>query len=385
MAHEIFGERFYGNRIPAWHGLGTVFTTPKTAVEAVTEGGLDYAVEKCPIIIPSTWGEVQTGQIALVRQPTTDDPQPRQFAVVNKDYGLLQNMELAEMFQEMSREWPIETAGALGKGERIFLTFQVSPITVGGDEVQQFFLLNECKDGSGGINIKYTTVRVVCANTLSMALGDSFEAVKLTHTANVKDNLAFERDLMLALRKASAEKADTLTQLADLHITQEQAREVFAAAHPNPTKPMPFRFANVNPDAVGSTLWMREKERADRVGKEYDRQCLRHQEFRDAAESLYIKLGDEFPKAAGTAWHALNAVTELADHRQGISGDESSDKFAGAEVLRRTSVMMGSRAQEKANGLAACLRLLKEGGAAAAGTGKARSGGRKLKAMALPV
>jgi phage/plasmid-like protein (TIGR03299 family) len=375
MAHEIFGERFFGYRQPAWHGLGTVFEGAKTALEALDGAGLDYQVEKCPILIHSSWGEVETGQIALVRQPTADDPQPRQFAVVNGEYGLLQNRDLAEMFEEMSREWPVETAGALGRGERIFMTFQMGGLTVGGDAVEQFLLLNECKNGSGGINIKYTTTRVVCANTLQMALGDSFETVNLNHTADVKDKLGFERDLMLALRKATAEKAETLTALADLRITEEQAGEVFAAAHPNPKKPMAFRFAGVNPDAVGSALWMREKGRADAAHKEWELRCNRLGEFRAACQDLYVKLGDEYPTAAGTAWHAINAVTELADHRQGLCGDATSAAFAASEYNRRSSVMYGSRAMEKANALGACLELLRVGGAASAGTGKARGRG----------
>lgn len=382
MAHELFGSRFYGNRIPAWHGLGTVFTGKKSAVEAITEGGLDYQVEKCPILIRSRWGEVETGQVAVVRQPTADDPQPRQFAVVNGDYGLLQNMEIAEMFNDISLEWPVETAGALGHGERMFLTLQVGGAEIGGSETKNFFFIYEAKDGSGAISIKYTNVRVVCNNTVMMALGDSFDAIKLTHTADVKERLGFERDLMVALRRAEGEKVETLQQLAATRITDAQAAEVFMAAIPNPKQPMPFRFAKVNPDAVGSDLYMREFNRANASKREWERQVNRHGEFRAAHQELYVKLNDEFPQAAGTLWHALNAVTELADHRQGVSGDETSDKFAAAEQNRRISTLFGSRAMEKAGAMAHCLRILKEGGAEAVSkpTTTPRSGRRKATA-----
>lgn len=383
MAHEIFGDRFFGNRTPAWHGLGTVFTGRKTAIEAIEEGGLDYLVEKCPILIRSQWGEVPTGQVALVRQPVADDPEPRQFAVVSKDYGLLQNRQLAEMFNDISLEWPVETAGALGRGERIFLTLQVGDAEVGGDRCQQFFLLTEAKDGSGGISIKYTNVRVVCNNTLQMALGDSFEAVKLQHTTDVAERLSFERDLMVALKRAQGEKLETLQSLAECAITTGQAEEVFEAAIPNPTKPVPFRFVNVTPDAVGNTLYMREFKRAEDAKKRWDQEVSRRSEFRAAHKELYVKLGDEFPQAAGTLWHALNAVTELADHRAGASTDPESGNFEKSETARKASALFGYRAMEKAGAMAKCLEILKAGGAASSSKATTRSRGRKVTAAAV--
>lgn len=363
MAHEIFGARFYGNRIPAWHGLGTVFEGNKTATQAVTEGGLDYTVTKHPIIIPYGDGQLDTGKVALVREPLADDPQPRIFATgLDKSYGLLQNREIAAMLDGISKDWPVETVGALGFGERIFITLQVGSSAIGGSEVKEYFLVYEAKDGTGAINIKYCTERVVCANTLSMALGDGLETVKLTHSSEVATRMKFEIDLMAALRRAGEDARGVLTSLASTPITEEQAKEVFAAAHPNPKMPRPFRFSAVTPDSVGSTLYMSEHKRANDAKGEWERRVNRIAEFREAAGDLYAKLNDEFPAAAGTAWHALNAVTELADHRPGAV-EEMSDRFEESEYTRRQSAMFGTRNAEKVNALAACISIFKEGGA----------------------
>ncbi len=352
MAHDIFGERFHGFRQPAWHGLGTVFTdAQKSASEAFVDGGLDYEVAKCPIIINTPWGEINSqenaNKVAIVRQPTSDDPIARQFAVVNADYGLLQNMDIARMFDPLTKEWGVETVGALGKGERIFLTLRVGSSEVKGDEVGEFFLINENKDGTGGINILYTTVRVVCQNTLSMAL-EGGGAVNLRHTSDVADRLQFETDVMAAMRKFRADSLQTIQKLAETPVTKKQAEEIIEAAYPLPKKPRAFRFADHNPDAIGKSLYMAERERADGAEAGWKWQAGRVEEFRNGAKSLLVKINDEFPRIAGTAWATVNAVTELADHRTGRDVDGKS---------KAMSATFGARAEEKDRAFRAAMAI----------------------------
>lgn len=381
MAHEIFNDRFFGFRIPAWHGLGTVFEDAQmTAVRAIEEGGLDYAVQKHPIVIDTEWGPLDTGKLALVREPLADDPTPRIFATgLDKNYGLLQNRQIAEMVEDISKTWPVETVGALGYGERIFLTLRVGGTEVGGSELQEFLMLHEAKDGSGAINIKYTTVRVVCSNTLQMALDNGLDAVKLSHTGDVAERMKFELDLMSQLRRATDSVRETLVSLAELRITEEQASGIFKAALPEPAKPRPFRFANITPDTVDGKLYIRERERAEAAHKEWESTRNRRNEFREAYGELYAKLNDEFPQAAGTAWHAINAVTELADHRAGAVVDEVSERFAVSEQRRYESVLFGDRAREKAGAVAEALRLLSSGGMAGESRSKVAVPARRSK------
>lgn len=342
MAHSIFGDRFYGYRQPAWHGLGTVFTeNNKTLVEAFTDADLNYEFAKCPIRVLTPWGEVDSeenaGKVAIVRQPTSDDPLPRQVAVVSKDYGLMQNMDIARLLNPLSEEWGVETVGALGRGERIFATLRVGSEEIKGDEVQEFFLLNENKDGTGGINLTYTTVRVVCQNTLRIALSQE-DVVNIQHTTDVADRLGFEASVMAAMKKIRSSALDTIRKLAETTITDKQAEELFAATFPMPKKPRAFRFATTTPDAVGEALYVAERNRAEGAEAGYKWQVSRVEEFRNGAKSLYVKLNDEYPQIARTAWGAVNAISELADHRTGRDADGKS---------KAMSATFGARSEEK--------------------------------------
>lgn len=341
MAHSIFGSRFYGYRQAAWHGLGTVFEGHKTLTEAFTEAGLDYEFAKCPIKVLTPWGEVDSqenaGKVAIVRQPVADDPVARQVAVVSSDYGLMQNMEIARLLDPLSQEWGVETVGALGRGERIFATLRVGSEEIKGDEVQEFFLLNENKDGTGGINLTYTTVRVVCANTLRIALSQE-DVVNIQHTTDVADKLGFEASVLGAMKKIRSSALETIRKLAETTITDKQAEEVFAAAFPMPKKPRAFRFHGATPDAVGEALFIAERNRAEGAEAGYKWQVSRVEEFRNGAKSLYIKLNDEFPQIARTAWGAVNAISELADHRTGRDADGKS---------KAMSATFGARSEEK--------------------------------------
>jgi hypothetical protein len=128
MPASIFGSRFTGKREPAWHGLGTVFEDAPLASEAIVRSGMDYVVAKCPLFIDTPWGPMNPeagdagAKFALVRQPVADDMEPRLFGVCSADYEVVQNTELAEILDPLTRRWPVETAACLGLGETVLVT-----------------------------------------------------------------------------------------------------------------------------------------------------------------------------------------------------------------------------------------------------------------------
>ena len=214
MAHNInYNEQkqqhsFFSVKEKAWHGLGQIVSDYPTSAEALKFAGLDYTVEKrklftydnenqngnpdTDIIIP----EIEVpNYFATIR---TDSEQV--LGVVGKDYEVVQNTDAFAFFDAIVGGEGIqyETAGALGNGERIFITAKLpSYIKVGSDDlIEQYLFLTTSHNGFGSITAAFTPVRIVCNNTLSAALRNCSNSIKIRHTQNAKERLEEAHKLM---------------------------------------------------------------------------------------------------------------------------------------------------------------------------------------------
>lgn len=193
---------FFSVKEKAWHGLGQTITEYPTSAEALKFGGLDYTVDKRPlftfdtenqdadpeadIIIPEL--EVP-GFFATVRSDTE-----AVLGVVGKDYEVVQNVDAFSFFDSIvggENGILYETAGALGNGERLFITAKLPDyIRVGrNDCIEKYLFLTTSHDGTGSIQIAFTPVRIVCQNTLNAALRNQINGIKIRHTASAADKL----------------------------------------------------------------------------------------------------------------------------------------------------------------------------------------------------
>ena len=190
MAHNInFNERtgrysFFSVQQKAWHGLGQIVEQYPTSAEAIKHAGLDYEVVKSPLFtkgsdIIETVGGIEVGSSELevpncFANIRTDNNTV--LGVVGKDYHIVQNREAFSFFDAIvggGEGILYETAGALGKGERIFITAKLPDyIRVGnGDDVtEKYIFLTTSHDGSGSITAAFTPIRIVCQNTLNASL-----------------------------------------------------------------------------------------------------------------------------------------------------------------------------------------------------------------------
>lgn len=345
MAHNIFGSRFLGHRQPAWHGLGETFDSPLGAPEAIRRAGLDYRVVRQPLTLTYQGAPVATDQVGIIREPVDDDPVPRLFAVASGRYAILQNAEVGDVLAPLTGDWPVETAGALGYGERIFLTLRIGAGEIAGDAVEEYFLCTNSHDGSSSVVLAYTPVRVVCQNTLTMALGQSSLQVKVEHEGAVKDMVAFQAKLMADLRTAQTGTRAALEALASLSLNADQVSDAINAAYPLPKGTGERRLlvqAREYPDLLARDGI---RERLERSESRYQESRQRVLDLREAAVATYARFNDEQPAHARTGWAVYNAVAELADHRDG-RGDVG------------LSALFGERALEKARCYASLRSLL---------------------------
>ncbi len=223
MAHNInFNEHtgkhsFFSVKEKAWHGLGQIVDQYPTSAEALKFAGLNYTVEKRRLFTYDN--ENQNGNpdtdiiIPEIEVPnfyaTIRTDNETVLGVVGKDYEVVQNVDAFSFFDAIVGGDGIqyETAGALGKGERIFITAKLPDyIKVGKDDlIEQYLFLTTSHDGFGSITAAFTPVRIVCNNTLNAALRNHSNSIKIRHTANAKERLEQAHKVMGISNQLSAQ------------------------------------------------------------------------------------------------------------------------------------------------------------------------------------
>lgn len=234
---------FFSVKEKAWHGLGTIIEDYPTSAEAIKFAGLDYMVEKRPlftydtenanadpetdIIIP----EIAVPDYFATIRTDTDDV----LGVVGRDYHVIQNVDAFSFFDGIlgGKDGILyETAGVLGKGERIFITAKLPDyIKVGkSDLIEQFLFLTTSHDGFGSITASFTPIRICCQNTLNAALRKQGNSIKIRHTASAYDKLKEAHKLLGITNQLSKEMEEIFNHWAKVKITDKQVKKLVQMA-----------------------------------------------------------------------------------------------------------------------------------------------------------
>ncbi|RAJ80094.1 phage/plasmid-like protein (TIGR03299 family) [Chitinophaga dinghuensis] len=253
MAHNIFFNEqtgkhsFFSVQEKAWHGLGQIVENYPTSEEAIKFAGLDYTVEKRPLFTydnenfaNSQKEDAHEGNIII---PEIDVPNyyatvrtdnETVLGVVGREYEVVQNVDAFTFFDSIVDGDGIfyETAGALGQGERIFITAKLpSYIRVGNDDlIEQYLFLTTSHNGMGSITAAFTPIRIVCNNTLNAAMRNHSNSVKIRHTTNAKDRLTQAHKVMGLANKLSVQMEDIFNQWAKVRITDPEVKKLIQLA-----------------------------------------------------------------------------------------------------------------------------------------------------------
>ncbi len=292
MAHMFETGFFHKQR--AWHGLGNVVHGALSTAEAIVAAGLDWDVEECPLLVPGLNGPVEVPEHkALMRSSDR-----RILGVVGKGYMPLQNRDAFAFFDGFvsSGEATLESAGALKRGQRVWVLAKINTPpaeVISGDEISTYLLLSNSHDGSLAIGVNYTPIRVVCNNTLSLALGKAelgASIIKIKHTAHSREALAIIRESVeLASRSFS--------------FTVEQYR----------------KLAQTTMGVSGFERYVRKVFDVPEIDGEMPRA------WGELLERFEVGRGLEIPGVRGTAWAAYNAVTEWVQHVRGRNAESRLD------------------------------------------------------------
>lgn len=263
-----------------WHKLGVALVSPATTREALEGSGLDFTVVKmplCDLVKPDNPADV-SDRWATVRTDTGDV-----LGVVGEAYEPIQNRDAFGFFDRLvgADQAIYETAGAIGKGERIWILAKLPGyIRVRGkDIVSKYLLLSNSHDGSSLVQMKLTPIRVVCNNTLTAALKGAGE-INIAHTTNAAED-AEQALSLLGLSNSLYEQLGVIfNRMALKKITDAQLLGYVTALVPD---------------------------------NEENQDTTNVKDIREAILDLHEN-GQGADLSRGTLWGAFNCVAEFTDH-----------------------------------------------------------------------
>mgnify|MGYP003323214957 CR=1 FL=1 len=292
----------YAGQLP-WHGLGTKVSENITVDDMMKEAGLDWEVQKVPAYADLNGEKIHSGHDMLIR--TSDNTA---LDMVSGNWNPVQNAEAFDFFREFVEAGDMEmhSAGALQDGKRVWCLAKVKDdFTIGGkDLVESYLLLTNPHMYGRAVDIRFTPIRVVCNNTLTLSLANKGDyQVALNHK---KAFDAQEAKELLGIAKGKMETyKDMATFLSSKRYSDADLRTYFSTV-----------FANQNPKVRGIGFNPESVEDFEKYGSK---------NAKTAMNIIKTQPGAEF--AEGSYWQAFNAVTFMTDH---VLGRENDTRLASS-------------------------------------------------------
>lgn len=266
---------FYAGVKP-WHQLGVKVDEALSSQQAIKMAGLDWTVDAQPIQVVG--GQVIDGMKANVR--SSDH---KVLGVVSDRYKIVQNADAFAFTDILLGEGvKYETAGSLSSGKRVWLLAKMETSKVCGDDVDPYLVFTNSHDGSGAVKVAVTPIRVVCQNTLTLALSTAKRTWSTKHCGDIqgkmddaRNTLGFAASYMENLK----EEADKLTQVV---VLAPQFADFLMKMFPTNSKMSERQVANV-------------------------------ENQRKAVAEIYNHK-DDIQKFHGTAYGVLNAIADHLPH-----------------------------------------------------------------------
>lgn len=315
MAHEITQRKdgksemaFIGDRKNIWHGLGQQLEENADIGTWKVQAGMDWEAMES-LVAYNAFGETK---FAPDRKLLFRSDSKEVLGIVGTDYKVVQPGQVLEFFDDLTKlhGMKLSTAGTLFGGKRFWALAETGNKAdiVGGDEVGGYLLLTTSVDGTMSTQARFTSIRVVCNNTLTVALaGNAKRAVKMTHHKEF-DPKQTKIDLGL-LSTSWAEYTAKLQALSKISMDEAATRKFYQKVFFDPKK-------------TDEDQGISQKRLVDTL-----------------MEKAFNGIGSDMSR--GTAWGALNGATELYTHWKG-NRDASAqfwDGFAGDHAAAKEMVL----------------------------------------------
>lgn len=230
MAHEVESLMYTSNeqngRFVPWHGLGTPVKESPTSAEALELAGLNWKVEGKPIYTND--GIRIPGYVANTR-----DSDNSVLGVVTEKYKIVQNEDAFAFTDSLiGGEVRYETAGSLRNGKSTFLLAKLPDKKILDDDFGQYLCFTNTHDGSGAVKVMMTPVRVVCNNTLNLALNTTKRMWTCKHMGSMKDKLHEAEETLGFANKYMDNLAVVAERLANVSLRDEEIQAIVAELFP---------------------------------------------------------------------------------------------------------------------------------------------------------
>jgi len=319
MSHEIefVGEKAqmaYVGDTP-WHGLGVKVPADLTPEQMLDAAGLNWTVEKIPTYANIRGQQVSVGQSALVR--SFDD---RVLDVVSEDWNPVQNAEAFDFFNEFvaAGDMEMHTAGSLKQGQIIWGLAKVKESfeLFHGDQIDSYLLFSNFHKYGFSTDVRFTPIRVVCNNTLTLSLNSKIERM-----AKISHRKVFEPGNVKEMLGIAADKLAKYKEMAQF-LGSKQAKGEDIVDY----------FCRIFPVTGSNEKKTKEISKSAQI----------------AIDILHTQPGAEY--AEGTWWQPFNAVTYLTDHLVGRSADTrlTSSWYGSNKTLKTKALELAVEMAEAA-------------------------------------
>lgn len=316
-----------------------------TVKEVIEKAHLDWTVRKCELVakMPMTLNNVpnqdNNNQDSFLHAGSHYREVPNAYATYRSDinyplgivkdrYEPVQNVEAFDFFDgaigENKAKW--QTAGCFGMGERIFVSAKLpNDILVNGDHVENYLVFTTSHDGSTGVKILFTPIRVICENTLNAAIKGADNYVSFRHTQSVHNNIDIAADILGISKQMSIETQMAYNEMANIKVNDENAQKYFAKLiltndelqRLNDTGYSPFHLITRNYNAM------------------YDANISTKKTNTIAEMYNYYQTGIGQKEILGTAWGVYNAVTGYYSNVDKAEGTKRMDSLLYGDKSRK--------------------------------------------------
>lgn len=271
MPANIDSMAYYGET--PWHGLGVPLSAPPDSATMIKAAGLDWKVEMPPAPGTRLAPDGRPLKCQILRKARDNRERDIMLGLVSRQYVPLQNQEAFRFFDAIVGEGAAiyETAGALGDGERVWVLANVpGEIRVSrNDMVRKYLLLSNSHTGDSAVCVKFTPIRVVCQNTLILALKDGEKAFRVRHSKSMHWRLAEVAEFLRVVHEVFQAAEESFRMLIRVKMTPQRLDDYLESVLPRSadekrTQTRPRRWQAITvlfdtPDArvpeVRHTLW----------------------------------------------------------------------------------------------------------------------------------
>lgn len=230
---------FYVRKTP-WHGLGTKVMSAPDSEEALIAAGLNWNVIQEPIYTAEN--ETIKGYKANVR-----DSDRKVLGVVTDRYKVVQNYEAFSFTDELLGQGVrYETAGSLQEGKKVWLLAHMPhEYIISGERISPYLLFSNTHDGSGAIKVALTPIRVVCNNTLNLALRTAERSWSMIHTGDIKSKMKEASDTLFKAERYMDELGKEFEKLRMHKLTDQEVMDYIEVLLPVEDGSTPQQIRNM--------------------------------------------------------------------------------------------------------------------------------------------